>query len=164
MASVLPGAVSGASSPSDKEVRKLCARLWKEVVCWASGCDAKRGLSLFRADHQTPKTFGWDGKPDASTTQVSRGLEPGTPPADWAFIPAADLLFVIGEGVIGMTVEGMFVDNPVTHKRRSFSKCFKRGDEGKRTDGRKSDSKEDRRGEKIDDDYHEQKSSTKWDR
>lgn len=112
LAAVLPSAASGGAPQTDKEVRRLCGALWKDIARWANGkAVAERGLGLFRADNQT---------------SVSRGLEPGSDPADWAFVPLADLILVVGEGLIGCTVEGLFAESPVGHKRRLFASCYKK--------------------------------------
>ncbi|CAE8615641.1 unnamed protein product, partial [Polarella glacialis] len=65
-----------ASDATDPELRKLCAALWRDVATWAEGeGDAQRHLSLFRAD-----------KPGSTTAEQ-----------DWAFLPATDLLLIVGE-------------------------------------------------------------------
>jgi len=119
---LLPSGVDSAAPLIDQDARRLAYVLWKDVSKWAAVGHLERSLSLFRADHQTSKTFGWDGREAAS---VSRGLEPGSPPQEWAFIPVADLLLVVGEGIIGITTEGMFSEAQPGHKRLEFAQCFK---------------------------------------
>lgn len=145
--SILPSAEDGAAKLTDKELRKIGATLWKEVVAWIGTGDAERGLGLFKADHQTPETFGWDGKVEAQTA-ASRGLEPGTPPADWAFVPVMDLLLILAEGLIGITAEGVFADSPTGHKRIPFALCYKKRGQDQRKDTRRRDRRDDRRDER----------------
>merc|ERR1711862_807419 len=113
----------GAAPHTDLEVRKLGASMWKDIVRWLSGTDLERAFGLFRADVQTPNTFGWDNK--NGEPPVARGLEPGFPSCEWSFIRVADLILVIGEGLVGSTVEGMFAANPQGHTRVPFAKCYK---------------------------------------
>merc|ERR1719282_901127 len=79
IAAVLPGTLDKAAPYTDLEMRKLGAALWKDLTKWLAGTGSERVLGLFRADTQTPKTFGWDGKDKEAT--VPRGLAPGTPQA-----------------------------------------------------------------------------------
>jgi len=161
MAAVLPSGLSGASSHTDKEVRKLGAALWKDIAKWAATCEAQRGLSLFRADHQTSKTFGWDGRPEAPGP--SRGLDPDSPPAEWAFVPLADLILVVGEGLVGCTVEGMLAESPIGHRRRPFSQCYKKGSDGKRGSGRRGGGESQRLERNGDRSDAQSRASSKWD-
>lgn len=120
---ILPSASDTAAPMTDLEVRKLGYLLWKDIVAWSAGTDAERVLGLFRTDHQTSKTFGWDSKAEAA---ASRGLEPGTPPGEWSFVPVSDLLLLVGEGIVGITAEGMFADKPGGYKRMSLAQCYKK--------------------------------------
>lgn len=122
IAAMLPSGLDGAATLTDGEVRKLGVTLWKELLKWLSP-DCERALGLFRADTQTSKTFGWDSKNESA----SRGLEPGLPPAEWAFIPVLDLISVVAEGVVGVTSEGLFAAaNPLGHKRIGLKECYKK--------------------------------------
>jgi len=123
ISSVLPSAVDSAASVTDAEVRKLAAALWKDIAEWASSSELDRCLGLLKADHQTSKTFGWDSKGEQAA--AARGLEPGAPPAVWAFVPLADLLLAVGEGIVGLTTEGIFADNPAGHRRLLLAQCYK---------------------------------------
>jgi len=124
IAAMLPSALDKAALHTDFQVRKLGAALWKDLAKWLEGTDSERVLGLFRADNQTPKTFGWDTK-NGEQPPAARGLEPGTPACDWSFIPVVDLIQVIGEGVVGSTTEGMFAANPLGHKRCTLAQCYK---------------------------------------
>lgn len=133
MMSILPSVLdASAASFTDPEVRRLGGALWREIVAWCRGNDTERALGLFRADHQSAKTFGWDTKVDEATTRAAtRGLEPGFPVGEWAFVPLNDLLLVVGEGIVGMTAEGLFVDKPAGLKKFTFAQCFKKPGEKK---------------------------------
>jgi len=124
----LPSGLESAAPLTDTEVRKLGWLLWKDIVRWAeTAADLQRLLGVFKADHQTSKTFGWDGKETGGT----RGLEPGLPPADWSFIPVSDIFLVVGEGMVGITTEGIFSDKAKGQPRTRLKDCYK-----KRTNGR----------------------------
>ncbi|CAJ1434241.1 unnamed protein product, partial [Effrenium voratum] len=121
MAAVLPSGLDEAVPLTDTEVRKLGLLLWKDVVSWVQRTDANRYLGLFRADHQNAKTFGWDGK-----EMPSRGLEPGRVPPEWSFVPVTDLFLLVGEGLVGITTEGIFADKTKGQGRRSLKECYKK--------------------------------------
>lgn len=126
LTAVLPSSANGAALHTDLEVRKLGTRLWKDIAKWAAGSSSARVLGLFTADHQTSKTFGWDTKAgEKEQTPVARGLEPGTPPADWSFVPVVDLLLLVGEGLAGVTSEGMSANNLSGHKKLTCAQCYK---------------------------------------
>ncbi|CAE8614749.1 unnamed protein product, partial [Polarella glacialis] len=151
MAAILPSGFDSALPVTDHEVRKLAAMLWKDIINWSKGTDVERVLGLYKCDHQTSKTFGWDAKAEAA---ASRGLEPGLPPAEWCFIPAADLLLVVGEGLVGITTEGLFADKPKGQKRQKLEQCYKKRDtkDEVKTDGSAPASKA------------ESERSSKWDK
>lgn len=107
---------------TDHDIRKLSTILWRDIVKWAAGTEVERSFGLFKADHQTPKMFGGE----STEPIIARGLEPGTPLAEWAFIPASDLFLVVGEGIIGTTVEGVFGDTPIGRKPLKLHQCLKR--------------------------------------
>uniref|UniRef100_A0A7S3VXZ6 Uncharacterized protein n=1 Tax=Strombidinopsis acuminata TaxID=141414 RepID=A0A7S3VXZ6_9SPIT len=132
IAAILPSGDDSSAKYTDAEVRKLGNVLWKDIVAWAQKTDTERVLRLFKADTQTPKTFGWDGKAMAN---VPRGMDPDTPPAEWSFVPVSDLLLVVGEGLIGMTIEGMFADNNPGHKRKTLMQCYKKKKKPKKAAG-----------------------------
>eukprot|EP00931_Biecheleriopsis_adriatica_P040899 TRINITY_DN23425_c0_g1_i1.p1 TRINITY_DN23425_c0_g1~~TRINITY_DN23425_c0_g1_i1.p1 ORF type:complete len:110 (+),score=30.06 TRINITY_DN23425_c0_g1_i1:139-468(+) len=89
--------------------------LWKDVTSW----NDERVLGLFRAD---AKISGCDGK-EAATT---RGLEPCSKPAEWSFVPITDLFLAVGEGLVGITTEGIFADKSKGSKRKSLKECYKK--------------------------------------
>jgi len=133
--------------------------LWKDITKWLAGNELERVLGLFTADTQGPKTFGWDNK--AGEAAVARGLEPGTPPAEWSFVPVTDLLLVVGDGIVGATSEGIFAAaNMLGHKRLTLAQCYKtvsqrkpKGTEApkpKEGDEAKGNGKEQSRGSKWD--------------
>jgi len=99
---VLPGGEAGAAAWSDPELRKLCAALWRDFADpLAKATDketetARRALGLFRTESR--------GVADVTERE-------GAAPAEWAFVPAADLLLLVGEGLVGITVEGVFADS-----------------------------------------------------
>ena len=122
IAAILPSSLDCAVPLADVEVQKLTAALWNDVAKWASGShEAQRGMSLFTAD--TLRAGAEEVQP--------RGLEPGTPPATWAFIPMSDLLLVLGESLVGITAEGVFSDNPMGHKRLRLEDCYKKSSKPK---------------------------------
>eukprot|EP00929_Paragymnodinium_shiwhaense_P021975 TRINITY_DN14186_c0_g1_i3.p1 TRINITY_DN14186_c0_g1~~TRINITY_DN14186_c0_g1_i3.p1 ORF type:complete len:170 (+),score=41.73 TRINITY_DN14186_c0_g1_i3:309-818(+) len=94
-----------------EQVKKLAKSLWKDIVAWAG--ENERALMLFRADHQA----------------TPRGLEPGTPPAEWCFIPMSDLVLVVGAGLVGITAEGVFCANRAGFQRKSLAKLYKPKDD-----------------------------------
>lgn len=129
---VLPRGIDSFVSSSDKEVRLMCAALWKDIAEWARGeGDAARPLSLFTAE----------------ATVSPEGAE--VPPTDeWAFVPASDLLLVLAEGIVGITAEGLgAADAKPGHERMTFAEALedkkpKEKDEEK--DEKKSRKSEDR--------------------
>lgn len=56
----------------------------------------------------------------------SRGLEPGRRPPDWSFVPVTDLMLVVGEGLVGITTEGVFAEKPRGTERQSLKECYKK--------------------------------------
>jgi len=112
---VLPGGEMGAAPWSDPEVRKLCAALWRDFVDpleKSEGLDAqgaRRCLGLFRADRR--------GAADVAAQH-------GAAPAEWAFVPAADLLLIVGAGSVGVTVEGVFADSTESQRLPFASAIF----------------------------------------
>lgn len=123
MAAILPSSFDSAAPLTDAEVRKLGFLLWKDIASWAEHTEIHRYLGLFRADHQSSKTFGWDGKELPGRT---RGLEPSKNPPDWSFVPVTDLFLVVGEGLVGITTEGIFAEKPKGQGRSSLKECYKK--------------------------------------
>lgn len=110
---VLPSGLSAGVPLTDPEVRRLCAALWHDVAKWAEQSDVQgaRHLSLFTAES--------GGRMDPA-----RGIDPGDQAAEWAFVPAADLLLVVGEGIVGVTAEGVFADTDSGHKRATYGEVL----------------------------------------
>eukprot|EP00929_Paragymnodinium_shiwhaense_P093638 TRINITY_DN53852_c0_g1_i1.p4 TRINITY_DN53852_c0_g1~~TRINITY_DN53852_c0_g1_i1.p4 ORF type:complete len:122 (-),score=15.61 TRINITY_DN53852_c0_g1_i1:69-434(-) len=108
---VLPNGRCAAAAWSDPEVRKLAAALWRDFVdplAKGQGPEfdtARRALGLFRSEQR--------GVADVKA-------EDGAAPADWAFVPAADLFLIVGQDIVGVTVEGVFVETNAT-QRLSFA-------------------------------------------
>merc|ERR1719433_176630 len=100
---ILPPSSSPGVPITDTEVRHASAALWYDVVDWAAKAECAPYLALFAAE--TPGVTG-----------------PGR--GSWAFVPANDLLLVVGEGSVGFTSEGIVADNPLLYKRQPFSTTF----------------------------------------
>lgn len=126
---ILPRGMDGAAVPTDRDLRLLAAAIWKEVAEWAQKEELERQLALFTAE--PPGLF-----------DPAQGSEP----AQWAFVPAADLLLAIGEGLVGNTAEGWFANGGPGHERRSFEAALKRAQlpDGGRADSRERDEKEEK--------------------
>jgi len=109
IAMILPGGYDSAVPTCDPDVKKLASSLWKDIVGWAEG---DRSLALFRDDTQAAMNAGCgsDSAPSAPS---------------WSFIPMSDLFLVVGDGLVGLTAEGIYADNPRGHKRQSLAKCYK---------------------------------------
>mmetsp|Transcript_112969 Transcript_112969/g.252087 ORF Transcript_112969/g.252087 Transcript_112969/m.252087 type:complete len:192 (+) Transcript_112969:3-578(+) len=39
---------------------------------------------------------------------------------EWAFVPASDILLAVGEGIVGITPEGLMAEGPSGYERESF--------------------------------------------
>lgn len=113
MRCVLPLSAEGAANYTDLEVRKLCMALWKDLAEWVGDDPAdmtSQVLQLFRAEPH--------GRA-ASVLERSNG----NVPAEWAFIPAVDLLLVVGEGIVGVTCEGVMADGPIGYRRETYEEA-----------------------------------------
>mmetsp|Transcript_8951 Transcript_8951/g.24963 ORF Transcript_8951/g.24963 Transcript_8951/m.24963 type:complete len:507 (-) Transcript_8951:8-1528(-) len=108
---VLPG--PHAPVPwSDPEVRKLCAALWRDFVDpLKDEPSARRAMLLFQAE----------GRDQVSA--ATPALKAGSAPAEWAYVPGADLILTVGEGMVGITLEGVFGDSE-TPARLSFASAI----------------------------------------
>lgn len=102
---VLPRGIDAATALTDPEVRKLTAALWEDVAAWARENDAERHLGLFTSEGA-----------NAATDQ-------------WAFVPQADLLLIVGDGMVGLTAEGVFADNRPGHEPCTYEEALKGGKE-----------------------------------
>ncbi|CAL1129333.1 unnamed protein product [Cladocopium goreaui] len=124
IAALLPSGADGALPLTHPDLRTLAADLWKEILKWTeSGAGASHGrsLGLFKADVQTPQTFGWAGR-----SKAPRGLEPDFPICEWAFVPMSDLLLTVAEGIVGITSEGIFADNFPGHQRFTVEEFYEK--------------------------------------
>lgn len=127
---ILPRGIDAAVPSTDPEVRLLSAALWKDLAEWAKGDgDAERHLNLFTAE-----------------ATIVDGVE--VPPVDeWAFVPAADLLLVVGEGIVGISADGLgAADAKPGHERMTFAEAIL--DKKKKEDGDEKDKKGDREKDK----------------
>lgn len=120
MAAILPSGEDTAAPPADPEVRKLAHVMWKDIVAVAEkeplGSGPKRALGLFRAEHHSPATFGREAK---DPQRISNRVE-------WCFIASSDIFLVVGEDLVGMTLEGLFADNAPGQKRLSLAECYRK--------------------------------------
>lgn len=103
---VLPVNTEAAASVADLDVRKLSVALWRDIVKWAEQNDAVSHLRLFRD----------------STSCESAGEQD----IQWAFVPASDILLTLGEGIVGITREGLMARGPSGYVRESFSAVLSR--------------------------------------
>lgn len=123
---VLPRSGEGAAAFTDFEVRKLAMAIWRDVAIWAEGeGDAKSHLAMFRGERSNASPEASDG----SAEKIP----------DWVFVPATELLLIIGDGTVGCNAEGLFSQADEGHKRRSFTEALRhwrtniRKDSGKDT-------------------------------
>jgi len=82
----LPRGPSGPTPWGDPRVTAICAAMWTEVAEHAARTGdrtVQEALSLFQ--------------------------EPASETPRWSFIPAAELLLIIGEGIVGLSALGVFV-------------------------------------------------------
>jgi hypothetical protein len=110
---------------TDKEIRSLGATILKDFAEFARTEDAHRAIELFTAEM---------GATDSQGVQE-----------EWAFVPVADVLLVVGEEMIGLTSEGVFLEAlqgvPVPPAAASSSA----GDEGVDEKDKKDDDRKDGR-------------------
>lgn len=105
--SMLPLGTDAASTIKDAEVRKLAVSLWRDIAAWISKSDVKDHLRLFSAEPV--------GHPDGPRDAVSSIFG-----AEWAFVPATDILLTVGEGIVGVTAEGFMADSPPGFRCETF--------------------------------------------
>lgn len=98
---VLPKDGNGGVTCSDPEVQKLCLAMWRDLSSWAAE-ECRQHLMLFQADEQG----------DAEETR-------------WDFVPATDLLLLVGEGLVGCAAEGFAVQADEGHTRIGFVDALK---------------------------------------
>ncbi|CAJ1357883.1 unnamed protein product [Effrenium voratum] len=123
---ILPRGIDSFVGCNDKEVRQLAAALWKDIAEWVKeDPQGPRLLSLFTAE----PTVAPDG------TEVPAVDE-------WAFVPVGDILLVVGEGIVGITAEGLgAADAKPGHERMTFADVM----QGKRQRVKAEDDKEKKR-------------------
>mmetsp|Transcript_19619 Transcript_19619/g.42896 ORF Transcript_19619/g.42896 Transcript_19619/m.42896 type:complete len:661 (+) Transcript_19619:41-2023(+) len=107
---ILPRGTEEALPSTDPQVLQLAAALWNDIVEWARNEDAQRHLELFTAE-------------PVGRSYPSRGIDPGPEPR-WAFVPAADVLLVVAEGLLGLTAEGAFAENGPGHEKMTFAEAM----------------------------------------
>ncbi|CAJ1376090.1 unnamed protein product [Effrenium voratum] len=95
---VLPRDGHGAASCGDLEVQKASMAMWRDMAAWAAE-DCRQQLMLFQAD---------EGAADA-----------------WAFVPATDLLLLVGDGIVGCGAEGFVAQADEGHLRTSYLDALK---------------------------------------
>ncbi|CAE7227401.1 Rbm17 [Symbiodinium sp. CCMP2456] len=100
---VLPGAEAASRPDVDLEIQKLCMVLWRDTAPWV-GDGFLQHLRLFQASDAGP------------------GIDDET---KWAFVPATDLLLLVGEGLVGCTAEGCFVQSDSGAARKPFLEALK---------------------------------------
>jgi len=144
IAAVLPRGMDTAVPWTDPDVRQLSAALWKDIAEWARTPEgnAERHLQLFTAEPVAPS----DGAATAD---------------EWAFVPAADALLVVGENLVGITAEGIFADNKPGHDRMSWADALEgKWDKVSKKDREKDKDKKDKdKKDKDKDDDKDGKSS-----
>ena len=110
---VLPGAEAASRPDGDLEIQKLCMVLWKDTAPWV-GDGFLQHLRLFQASDagtalQQRSKLGLALLHKAfQRTVVGPSIDDET---KWAFVPATDLLLLVGEGLVGCTAEGCFVQS-----------------------------------------------------
>lgn len=85
----LPKDLEGPASWAHPRVTELCSSLWGEVVehiARAGTQEVQGALELFKAE-----------SPDEEV--------------QWAYLPGADVLLLVGDGIVGITAEGVFASS-----------------------------------------------------
>eukprot|EP00928_Gymnodinium_smaydae_P001717 TRINITY_DN10616_c0_g5_i1.p2 TRINITY_DN10616_c0_g5~~TRINITY_DN10616_c0_g5_i1.p2 ORF type:complete len:629 (-),score=151.92 TRINITY_DN10616_c0_g5_i1:93-1979(-) len=121
---VLPRGTEEALAVTDPEVLRLCVAIWREIAEWARADPSlARCLELFTAD-------------TGGRVYIQPGIEVGEGPAEWAFVPATDVLLVLGEGLVGITAEGAFAENTAGHEKCTFEEAMSGKPRKKRSSSR----------------------------
>ncbi|CAE7947319.1 RBM17 [Symbiodinium sp. KB8] len=124
---VLPGAEAASRPDGDLEIQKLCMVLWKDTAPWV-GDGFLQHLRLFQASDagtalQQRSKLGLALLHKAfQRTVVGPSIDDET---KWAFVPATDLLLLVGEGLVGCTAEGCFVQSDSGAARKPFLEALK---------------------------------------
>lgn len=112
---VLPSSSAELAPATDSEVRRLAAALWRDIAAWArKEGEAERHLQLF-----TSESTGQDSLADSTADE-------------WAFVPATDMLLTVGDSLVGITAEGMFVEKSADQKRLTFAVALRHAKAGER--------------------------------
>lgn len=127
---LLAANVDQAVPPTSPDIRRLAVSIWQEFVAPLRGSNA-RELELFTAERGS----SWSGAVD-----LSGAVE------EWAYIPLADILLIIGEAMVGMNAEGIFLEAAPSVPSKSKNPDDASSDE----DGRKKQ-KQDKDKDAIDD-------------
>lgn len=124
---VLPRGIDAFVAAADHEVRAMAAALWKDLAEWVLKDEATgpRFLSLFRAE-----------PPLAPDGTEAPQLD------EWAFVPASDIFLVVGEGLVGISAEGLGVDAKPGHDRMTFEEAMAEKKEGEEEEKDKKKNKD----------------------
>lgn len=124
---VLPRGIDSFVGAADKEVRAMASALWKDLAEWVLKDEATgpRFLSLFRAE-----------PPLAPDGTEAPQLD------EWAFVPASDIFLVVGEGLVGISAEGLGVDAKPGHDRMTFEEAMAEKKEGEEEEKEKKKDKD----------------------
>merc|ERR1712242_135274 len=96
---------------TDEQLRKLSMALWRDFVKWAEENEAGGLLQLFRAE-------------PSGRIDPTNGIHPLGHEAEWAFVPAADLLLVVGQGMLGINCQGIVgTDGLKGYDQETFEEC-----------------------------------------
>lgn len=154
ISAVVPRGIDSAAPWTDPEVRQLSAALWKEVAAWARTpeVNAERHLQLLTSEPPAP------GSAQA--------------PDEWGFVPAADVLLIVGEGIFGITAEGLMADSKPGQDRMTWADVLagkieekmKEEEEKKKAKERERQEREEERSRKDKDKDRERDSSRDRDR
>lgn len=111
---VLPAKPSAAAPVSDRDLHLLGEALWRDVADWAVSNGATRHLKLFSTEPAT-------GDGDIRSSE-------------WVFVPVADLLLTVGEGLVGITASGIYAEadgsDAATRNRLSFAAALRKARRG----------------------------------
>lgn len=126
---VLPRGVEAAVPATESELRLLSAALWRDIAAWSSeeAVGGRRYLEFFTAEPRPPAA-------SAAEALLSSKQEEA---AEWAFVPAADILLLVGEGAMGITGEGYLANGGPGHEQMTFEEALKTGGKGKEDNGKR---------------------------
>jgi len=105
---ILPRGIDSFVGAGDKEVRLMSVALWQDITEWVKmDAQGPRFLSLFTAEPPVA--------PDGTEAPLVD---------EWAFVPATDIFLVVGEGIVGVTAEGIGADAKPGHDRMTFDEAM----------------------------------------